>query len=84
MLKLTDFMCEECNELFEELTDKRFEACHICGQPCEAVLSPVKMGNMNDPAKRSEALKKRSAEDTRKEVNKTPERWGLKTSPRKN
>lgn len=82
---MLDFLCEPCNEIFEDLVDRetRLSPCPLCGQAAERILSPIQLGQMNDPEKRIEALKKRSVAHTKREVKKEPERFGLDGDSRK-
>lgn len=82
---LRDFLCEGCNERFEDYVSSsqdRFAPCPQCGQPCEIVPSVPRVGaySMKDTAGRAEVLKKRSHEDTMKNLKKEPEKHGFKAA----
>jgi hypothetical protein len=79
MAIIRDFLCEPCNEVFEELLgpDDRFAPCPVCGQPAEMIISAPMIGKMNDPIVRNEALKKRSAAHTKREVGSKLEEFGM-------
>ena len=81
---LLDFLCDECNTKFEELVDNRdirFQPCPECGTPSEKVMSAVSLGkySMATPEQRSEMLRKRSEEHTKKEIlSKEYDKFGMK------
>ena len=79
---MKDFLCEPCNEVYEDLVepDTRMSPCPVCGQPGEQILSTPMIGQMNDPMKRNEALKKRSEKHSRKETGKQLEKFGMDTN----
>lgn len=76
-LIVKEFHCDDCNDIFEDLVETKtsFAPCPTCGQPCEKILSAPFLGQMNDPQKRNEALRKRAHEHTLKEMKKDPTPW---------
>ncbi len=76
---IKDFLCEKCNEVFEEMVEPtvKLATCPICTEPAEQIMSSPMIGTMNDSAKRLESLKKRSKEHSKREVAKEPEKFGM-------
>lgn len=77
-----DFVCPNCGHEFEELFkvgDEDNIPCPECGHsPVESVLSSPALGkfSMADRETKTEILKKRSFEHTKKEVIRNAEKFG--------
>lgn len=77
-----DFICTKCEHKFEELVQNKnvkTTKCPECKGKAKYTISAVRTGmySIQDAAGRREMLKKRSHEDTVKNVRKEPERFGL-------
>lgn len=75
MLKLRDFQCKTCNHIFEYLSTNeadRPNTCPQCHDPLhlEPVISTPFVAKLHDPNTLKEVLKKRSADDTLKQIKK--------------
>lgn len=83
---LREFHCDACNDRFESLmdsSDDRIAPCPRCGAPCEMAMSAPRLGVYNDPAARSAILKKRSHDDTMKQLKKEPEKYGFQAADKR-
>ncbi len=68
--KAYDFLCPKCEEKFEDIveSDTDITECIYCGfGAAKKIMSAPKLGFMHDAERRSEALKRRSVEHTKRE-----------------
>ncbi len=74
-----DFRCKDCGR-FEALVhkDDTEESCPDCGQLCARIMSAPRVGLYNNPAVRSQALKRRSERHSAAEAKRNPEALAAK------
>jgi hypothetical protein len=86
LMILRDFQCQGCGFIEEDLVpgpaevgSARSDSCPRCGGAMVAVLTGANPTRMHDPEARDKELRARSYEHSRKEINREPERWGVKS-----
>jgi hypothetical protein len=69
---LADYVCKECGAVFEFMKMGEEEVVCECGSVDVEINPQGKYGTSNDPEKRNDMLKKRSADDDKKNFKR---RW---------
>ena len=80
-MPLYEYECPSCTKRLEEqfkIAEKPDMVDCPCGGKAESVVSLIMYGHMNDPTLRKEALMKRSADHSEKEMKHSYEKFGFK------